>query len=75
MNNVQRNLLGSLERHLGTTAYGSIKVKEPDTGYASIKRSPDDAHPSVVGMKFWQEPRQTPYMICLAQKKINHLVR
>ena len=69
MNNVQRNLLGSLERHLGTTAYGSIKVKEPDTGYASIKRSPDDAHPSVVGMKFYARAAANAVHDMLGSKK------
>ena len=55
MNDHQRLLLESLESHLGTKAMGSIGVAEPEGGYATIKRAPNDAHPSLEGMKFYAE--------------------
>ncbi len=53
LNNQQQKLLSSLESEFQTKAIGSLAIDEPTVGYAKIKRSVDDSHPSVLGMKFY----------------------
>lgn len=52
----EKSLNDSLSRTIGKPVYltmGSADV--PEEGYTAIKRSPNDAHPGVVGMRFYAD--------------------